>query len=465
MRIDSIQIRNFRGFIERRFEFPGEFNVLVGGNGSGKTSILDALAVGAGSIFLKFGDIQPRPIDDDEVRGVSQRLGQTLTLERQYPAEVRCMGKINLNPAGSPTPPPETISWARVRLSAISGTTRRDARKISEISKQLRQSISDSAHNGAAAELPLLPLVAYFGTGRLWLPKRERSDDVLPPGSRMLGYVDCLEPVSSPRPLFKWWKTRELEQLQRGERLRVLDAVKSAVKDCLALEEAPQGAPADGSPPSRLREIRWDVSADELVASFESGTELPLHLLSDGYRSMIGLVADLAFRAAQLNPQLEERIAQQTPGIVLIDELDQHLHPLWQRRVVSDLRRAFPRVQFIATTHSPFIIQSLDPARSEAVQSIDGGVRPDGTDLSIEDIAESLMRVRLPSRSKRYQEMYEAAKQYYRVLKQASSAAPEELSALKQRLDELSMPFSDNPAYHAFLEMERIAAGLGPSKK
>ncbi len=462
MRIDHLQLKNFRGFAKREFRFPGNFIVLAGGNGSGKTSVLDALAVGVGALFLKFSDIKAPPIDNDEVRVVSQKLGQTLTLERQYPAAITCTGTLELSPGGSGPAKSQTVTWIRERTSAASGTLRRAAAGLSKVSEQLNQSVVGVA---AGANLQTLPLLAYFGTGRLWLPKRESAEDVLPPGSRMLGYVDCLEPVSSPKPLFRWWKTRELEQLQKGQRIYVLDAVKQAVKDCLALQEPSKDAAASGGGSSGLREIRWDLAADELVAQFESGAELPLHLLSDGYRSMIGLVADLAYRAALLNPQLQDRVLQDTPGVVLIDELDQHLHPLWQRRVVADLRRTFPRVQFIVTTHSPFIIQSLDVLRGESVLSLDGGVRPDDKELSIEDVAESLMGVSLPSRSQRYQEMYEAAKEYYRVLEQVPAASAEEVGKLKQQLDRLSMPFSDDPAYHAFLEMERLAAGLGPGAK
>jgi len=74
---------------------------------------------------------------------------------------------------------------------------------------------------------------------------------------------------------------------------------------------------------------------------------------------MLGMVADIAYRSAVLNPQLGSEAAQKTPGIVLIDEIDLHLHPKWQRRVVEDLRATFPALQFVATTHSPFIAFSF----------------------------------------------------------------------------------------------------------
>ena len=76
-------------------------------------------------------------------------------------------------------------------------------------------------------------------------------------------------------------------------------------------------------------------------------------------RNILGLAADIGYRAAVLNPHLQRDASKLTPGIVLIDEIDLHLHPKGQRRVTDDLRRTFPNMQFIAGTHSPFIIQSL----------------------------------------------------------------------------------------------------------
>ncbi len=83
--------------------------------------------------------------------------------------------------------------------------------------------------------------------------------------------------------------------------------------------------------------------------------------LSDGFRSILSMVADLAYRMVRLNPQLGEKAITNTPGVVLIDEIDMHLHPLWQQTVLLDMQRAFPQIQFIVTTHSPQVISSVPP--------------------------------------------------------------------------------------------------------
>ena len=98
------------------------------------------------------------------------------------------------------------------------------------------------------------------------------------------------------------------------------------------------------------------------------GERLPFSFLSDGYRNMVALVADVAWRAAVLNPHLGKDAAARSEGVVLIDEIDLHLHPRWQRRVLGNLRRTFPGLQFVTTTHSPQVIAS---ARREEVRVLE----------------------------------------------------------------------------------------------
>ena len=85
---------------------------------------------------------------------------------------------------------------------------------------------------------------------------------------------------------------------------------------------------------------------------------MPVSSLSDGEREVINLVSDIAYRMAVLNPQMLSNITK-TPGIILIDEIDMHLHPRWQKTILQDLKRVFPNVQFIVTTHSPSIISNI----------------------------------------------------------------------------------------------------------
>ncbi|OQV66630.1 hypothetical protein AK51_03675 [Serratia nematodiphila DZ0503SBS1] len=132
---------------------------------------------------------------------------------------------------------------------------------------------------------------------------------------------------------------------------------------------------------------------------------------------MLALVADLAQKAVGLNPHLGSDVLRETSGVVLVDELDLHLHPKWQRRVIEDLRRTFPSIQFICTTHSPFLIQSL--RSGEELLMLDGQPTAELNNKTLADIAEGIMGVDDSETSIRYAEMKETAKKYLTMLDEA----------------------------------------------
>lgn len=430
MKIDRIEVKNFRGFVSRTFEFSPSFNVLIGDNGTGKTAILDALSIAAGAIFLGLEGTSPPGIHRDDVRRVMHTQGDVPTLEAIYPVEVRCWGTVEK----------VGLKWARTLEGPNKHTTHG---QTSELSLKTA-SWGSQVRKGRDV---VLPLVSYYGTGRLWLQRRARQSTasdgakILKPRSRFRGYHGCLDPSSNHKDFVSWFKTMELIRLQEGRELGTLSAVKHALRECMR----------------DWTDVRYDLRLGMLVARKKGGVQLPFDMLSDGARSMLAMVGNLAYRAATLNPHLREQAPSHTPGIVLIDELDLHLHPNWQREVVDDLRKVFPRMQFVATTHSPFIVQSL---REHELINLDDQTRETLPSRSIEDIAQEVMGVDLPQRSHRHQEMMEAARKYYAALEKAKGAKGKELQRLKQQLDELSAPFSDDVAYHAFLEMQRGKAHL-----
>jgi predicted ATP-binding protein involved in virulence len=159
---------------------------------------------------------------------------------------------------------------------------------------------------------------------------------------------------------------------------------------------------------------------------------VPFRLLSDGYRNLLGLVADIAWRAVQLNPRHGAAAPELAEGVVLIDEIDLHLHPRWQLRVIDDLRRAFPRLQFVATTHAPQVITSAQP---EWMRILRGGTTPllagpvHGRDAN--SILEDVMDV------------------------------PERLPAMKARLEALARLIDAGDLERAHRLLDQIAADLG----
>jgi hypothetical protein len=156
---------------------------------------------------------------------------------------------------------------------------------------------------------------------------------------------------------------------------------------------------------------------------------------------------------ALANPELENPLLG--AGVVLIDELELHLHPQWQREVVEKLRTTFPNIQFIVTTHSPFIVQTLRPDELILLDDMPMG---DFSNRGIEEIATKIMGIDDPTVAPRYIEMLDVAREYFQALEGQNLAqfSGHQRGALKRKLNKLTRPYVDNPAYQAFLELQRV---------
>ncbi len=452
MRIDVLRLENFRCFEKYELRLAKKFNLLIGDNGSGKTALLDALAVAAGSFLLgiRANNVRARNIDEDDVRRIDLLVGQTANRETAGDAKVEAEWRYterhdHVTEAGRPISlEPFVWKWTRTRGGgAANRTTPTQPWSIKGHAQNLAKQVTDSAKASEAT----LPVLGYYGTGRLWRVLKDTKKEPWGPGSRFRGYIECLNPASDQKTLFRWFEANERAALQKQERRGVLEAVRAAVTVMIPGAE----------------KLWWDFDWEELCLSATIGgapQTIPFHLLSDGYRNLLGMVADIAFRSAVLNPQFEDQAAAKTPGIILIDEVDLHLHPKWQRQVVPLLLKAFPQIQFVATSHSPFIIQSLYEQADTLLWDIATAAPLPLESKSIEDIAEQKQGVELPQQSQRYLDMERAAKRYYALLQKSNGTSTEEKERLRHELDELSRPFSDDPAFQALLKMERLASGM-----
>jgi predicted ATP-binding protein involved in virulence len=203
-----------------------------------------------------------------------------------------------------------------------------------------------------------------------------------------------------------------------------------------------------------FRNLRVEYKPLRLLVD-KGGQSFDLSQLSDGERSFLALICDLGRRLALANPELSNPL--HGAGVALIDELELHLHPKWQREVRDKLLATFPNVQFVTTTHSPFIIQSMKPGE---LINLDPDEFAEYSDKSIEDISENVMGVELPQKSQRYQEMMKAAEEYFTLVRQPSPDRTA-LATAESRLNELSVPFSDDPAFQALLKLERGTKARG----
>ena len=436
MKISNIVLRNFRKYDHERFNFNKRFTVLIGDNGTGKTTILDALSTMI-STYLQGSKIQVgrSGIKKEDARLVILKKAEQVFFEPQKEVYLTAEGLLNGRP----------ISW------------RRDIGDRGGKAKELVGEGASHRKRISEGESLNLPLLLYYGSGRLW--DIHRAAKTAKPGSQLDAYRFCLDPKSDQKAFEKWLKKLSYTELQKKKAIPALQAVKEAVLGIVP----------------NAKDFYHDTYEDQIMVDLVQEGLMPFNCLSDGFRNMVAMAADIAYRASLLNPHYGLNAARETSGIVLIDEIDLHLHPKWQRRVVHDLKTAFPSLQFVSTTHSPFILQSLDAGevidlnQSPDIQTVAGS--PDGiaapgpanpfSDRSIEDIVEDVMGLPVPQRSQRYQDMYETAKQYYRLLEEAVHIDADRKQELKDRLDALSAPFSDNVAYHAFLEMKKLAAGLG----
>jgi predicted ATP-binding protein involved in virulence len=438
MRVDRLIVRNFKGFSEREFSFHPEFNLIVGTNGTGKTTALDALAVAVGSWFLGVRGADSRPIrpnevtlgdfEHEELDDAGQR-HYSIQWEPIFPCEIEAHGWLQ----------DKNISWKRGLNSFGGRTTYGGAIDIKRIAAEADTAIRKGQDI-------LLPLISYYGTGRLWQEPRE-SFQVSDPmkiankeeQSRLAGYWNSVDPRLSVSQLTRWiarqsWMTFQ----QKNGEAPVFTAVKKAIVSCV------EGA----------QNLYFDATLGEVVVEFDTGRQ-PFSNLSDGQRSMLAMVGDIAQKVAKLNPQLGSAALQSTPGVVLIDELDLHLHPRWQRRIIEDLRRTFPKVQFICSTHSPFLIQSL--RSGEELIMLDGQPTAELGNLSIDEIAQGIQHITDPQTSIRYEEMKAVAIKYLETIELAAKKPAERLQIFKQELAESIEPYADNPAFQAFLEMKRVA--------
>jgi hypothetical protein len=329
--VQQLTLVNFRCFEQTQVSFNPRINVLIGQNGAGKTTVLDALAMGlAGMVrplHRNVGDsFSESSLRSRDIRVARIDKGGTTTFEPQMPARiavVMCLfgRRLESGPEAMTNEDGVVFVGSHHPISSL------------DFSDVMRWAVQDGFD-------VTLPLVAYYGGGRVWRGGQERAagrDDL----SRLAGYEGCLEPSTHLSSMRAWFRRMELLALQDGRTPAALEASKRAIVKCL-----------DG-----FDLVRYDARLDDLAARFtNTGLLLGFEQLSDGQRNMLGMVADMAYRAATLNPQLGGHAAEQTPGVVLIDEIDLHLHPAWQRRVLRDLGCAFPHVQFIVTTHSPQVL-------------------------------------------------------------------------------------------------------------
>lgn len=347
MRVDRVELTNFRKFASFTMDLHPELTVLVGENGSGKTSVLAGLAAALGRAVVGL-DPRDAPLRRLDIRFVLADIDGVPDLQPQ--PSCRCVLTVHAPTLG---PSPKRFGC---HLSLVDGEL--------IVSREPAYEPFLSSLMGRASEpLAELLVIASYPSTRAPVAKRQRLSPKREVGSRQDGYTKAFAPSLEGRSFEEWFYQQTLAELQAPLPQSRIAGVSAAVAKVF------HGA----------KSLEFSVRRNQLEVLFEDGARLPFASMSDGQRVVAGLVADIAWRATVLNPQHGERAAELSPGVVLIDEVDLHLHPAWQRRVLGDLRAAFPRIQFVVTTHSPQVVASVKAEnirvlKDDRAVAVDAGV-------------------------------------------------------------------------------------------
>ena len=335
MKIKNITMHSFRGVSDMTLEFQEcEPNVFIGINGVGKSSILDCLAVLLSRYTspVQYPSTSGRLFREEDIRHGCQETCNEITVTTQT----------------------GDVTWSLAKLQ------KKRSKNSSTDLTQLRKLI-ESTHNQLSSNPDFnLTVMVYYSVNRavIDIPLRVRKKHSL---ERVTAYEESLHGTQiNFNNFFQWFrKWEDLENEQRRDDTNYtnhqLEAVRQAIYSLIP-----------GLSDLRIRRspLRMTVKKRE--------RELNVNQLSDGEKCLLAMVGDLARRLAIANPGLEEPL--EGNGIVLIDEIELHLHPQWQREIIPALNKTFPNCQFIVTTHSPQVISHVKPEGIHIIENTDKGI-------------------------------------------------------------------------------------------
>lgn len=375
MKLKELSLTNFRCFERIQVEFAADVTVLVGNNGAGKTAILEGIAYALSRVLTRLPQIDGKNLKPSDIRLLSKDVQAPFTR-----VEASTM---------------DGVFWTR--------TLKRDP--TSQTSANVPEGIGDEAlfnhldpiiHAAASGQDATLPVFAYYGVSRAVLDIPERRRNFRKEFRRFDALENALEPTTRFKDLFEWFYAQERDEMQitlqwiydpdvkawmegssqgRADRMPPAEVVAKILKRrtlpvLQAVREALSAVVHGFSKPRIKTNPLRMILSQQLPDGSER--EMSLDMLSGGYRTMLALVMDFARRMAQANPHLEKPL--EAEAILLIDEIDLHLHPVWQQTVVPSFRQAFPNTQLVLSTHSPQVLTTVEADRILIVEA--AGIRP-----------------------------------------------------------------------------------------
>ena len=397
MQLKSLTLINFRGIQDLKLDFSEQVNVLLGVNGAGKTAILDCAAIMLSRLIGRIRSTHGtgRSFTDYDIsNGIS---------ETRNEIDLAFQGR--------------SCQWRVTKTRR--GRKRQTITRLEEIKGLVDLIYSELEKDDSAS----LPIVVYYPVDRavVDIPLRIR---IRHPFDQLAAYDQALSGDRRDfRTFFEWFRDREdLENEQRLDNLPYRDRQLQAVRRAIA-----QFLPGFNGLTVKRNPLRMVV--------FKQEEELIVNQLSDGEKCALAMIGDLARRMAIANPTSEGPLSGK--GIVLIDEIDLHLHPGWQRRVVTALQDTFPNCQFLVSTHSPQVVSHVKPERIWMLERTEATViasRPvDSYGQTTGRILEDIMDV-----PERPQEIKEQLSELFWTIE-------EDLEAARKMLDNLRITIGEDP--------------------
>lgn len=361
----KIDIHNFRCFKNMHVDLTPGINLFVGDNASGKTSLLMACKFAANSFFSGFSDIYtvwtvPRREDFHRISLGEKRMRaepidiQTVWGEEELPGS----GLFRLNDK-----PQKLFIKEKSGRPLVSGM-----KELRDYGKWLSEHQISMDEEYSYRQSTPLPLIASFSTHGIHHSSKVRKNYFTEIGQTpSFGYYMC----SSTDGLLEYWVHRLLVLTEAGFNPTERSIILKALLDMFG----PEGCDV-------MRGFDVRVNYKDIVCLFNDKREIPTAILSDGYLRLFSIVIDLAFRCALLNSLIfGENAAAETRGTVLIDEIDLHLHPSLQAKVLKALQHTFPNIQFIVTTHAPMVMSGVETDGRNSVMKM--AYDPDGENYTV----------------------------------------------------------------------------------
>lgn len=414
-RVQRLELTHFRGIRHLTIDFTENVTVLVGVNGAGKTSILEAVGALLASLLDAVREETAGNLRGPGMPG--EGIGVGYLWSSDVHVEQRSMSlSIEAIVANRP------LHWSIQAQSMLPGQIEQhsDLKDVYALAEELGQRVKSEP-------MTELPLAIYYAVGRGAARSDASSEDSIQ--NQLSAYTDALTGtgIFSASPFISWFRRREdYENERRLEEATFRDAQLQAVR------RATKSLLHDFS------DLRIRRQPTRMVIR-KGDTELELRNLSDGERYLLALGADIARRLALANPAAEQ--PESCSAIILIDEIETHLHPSWQRRVIPALARAFPNCQFIISTHSPQVLSNVRPESIYLLTQEDGELhvlRPEasfGRDSN--RILEDIMGV-----DERPSEIKQKLSDYFYLIDQGKM---EEARSLRRELESLIGP--DEPEF------------------